>query len=186
MLVVPKEAADSLLAVGEGRRRIRGDFWHAFVTFPRLGEVRAYVRETDRIATDTDKTKIPNGGIRITPISKEIQLTWRKEFVSGQVALAGLELKPETGFRSFAQAIAIEPEVRRKWNDVWFREVSRVIRDWGEVNEILEETWLVPEKERGGAQDRRRRELYEILDRIPVERLLELTVPLAWLIPKKK
>lgn len=187
-LVVPEAHAAEVVAEGP-RTRVRPDFWHAFVGFPIAGEVRAYSPAEDRVLAARDDAPLPIEAIPINPISKDRQLQWRVEFIRALGAENRLteladRLTPEGGFAQFARALDTQPDLRPSWNAAWLSHVTADIRAWGEEHGVDESVWLVAaaQPRAGSSEDVRRRDLLDVLSRIPTEYLEQIEVKLGWLV----
>lgn len=186
ILIAPIEHAASLDREPEKRLTIRPDFWRAFVSFVIVDEARAYDRAHDRVVTGPRET-IPADAVPIDPISPITQLEWRRNFVNSlpNSPLASIQsaLRSQKGFKVFAEALRQYPNLRASWNQLWMNEVSAVIRAWGQRYGIPDEVWF----KSPGVQDREalRARLYEVLDAIPIDNLLEISIPLRWLVEKR-
>lgn len=185
-LIVPADEAEVLTRDEPDRRdRIRPDFWDAFVTFPVPREVRGYDPIADRIVKTSGS--LPPSVKPITPISRETQIQWRKEFIDA----LGTEGNPLTAVRSqlespgslglFSRTLSGYPEMRSRWSDFLARHVRDVIQAWAKENDV-EEVWLVTSHRQIAEDGATRARLYALLDQIPIGKLLELRIPLGWLI----
>lgn len=162
---------------------VRDDFWKAFTVFQRPGERRVYDRIHDLILTEDDrKPQGPN--TLITPISKEQQLTWRKEFV-GTIQdntqpglLSALEARDP--FREFNALLGRNPRQFKAWHSFKVQKVRGIIQAWADLNRIPNETWLVAPKPKLKPQSRA--DLYALLDKLPTERLLDIQIPIGWIL----
>jgi hypothetical protein len=190
LLVVPIGQEEILSQVSpiERPKRIRRDFWDAFIRFPSAAEVRAYDRERDVIVIGL-ASSIPVNATKITPISKEEQLRWRKDFIASlgsDSPLASLSSSlaqaPTQAFAVFSDALKNYPQLRPKWNQFWKDRIAGLIKEWGLLHGISEDIWHVTEAK--GKTDDLRAKLYAVLDSIPIDNLLEIKIPLKWLVDK--
>lgn len=186
-LVAPPDHAEALhLEAPVQRERIRADFWDAFVSFPVPGEVRGYDPAADGIVRSN--AALAEGTKPITPITRETQVRWREEFIDSLEDDSPLrELKGQFtapgGLSLFTKALTATPSLRPRWNDFLVGRVRTVIEEWGARHGIAE-VWLARRGEPRSTEPAVRARLYALLDQIPIERLLELRVPLGWLIRK--
>jgi hypothetical protein len=184
-LIVPLEQGATLeVDEKEHRQRIRPDLWGAFVSFPQTGEVRGYDPIEDKVVSATGL--LPHLK-PITPISRDTQIRWREEFINelgtDQNPLASVrrQLTAPGGLGAFSKAITATPGLRPRWSDFLARRVRGVIEDWAREHGIVNvRLGVEPGQSREETPPRER--LYALLDRIPVEKLLELRIPLGWLI----
>lgn len=194
ILVAPLAQAAELDAAStekrsEQRAHIREDFWKAFVGFPVAGEARAYDPKTDRVLVGSPSA-IPPDSLSITPVSREEQVTWRWEFVEslGTDSPLSSQLKPGVVdgparfMRDFSLAIRRDAKLLERWNGFWLDKVSAYIAGWARPHAISDIVWLrsADQKEDGN----QRAQLYRALDQIPLDHLLELRIPLKWLLTK--
>lgn len=166
---------------------VRLEFWKAFAGFPMDHQIRAYDPVNDRIVVQPPDV-IPEDAILIEPVSREVQLEWRKEFVTSlgpKSPLAPLQdaLDQASGFQRFARTLSAYPEIRGMWNRFWSERVKKAIRGWAEQHGIPEERWLQQRQE--AAREESRARLYSLLDQIPLEYLLDLKIPLRWLLRRE-
>lgn len=185
-LVAPIEQAQELDREPDKRTTIRADFWRAFVNFPIPGEARAYDRTRDVVVIGPPAT-IPPDSVPIKPISLQTQLEWRRRFIDSlgpDSPLAGLQaaLGSSAGLRDFSQLIKRNPDLLAKWNKIWVNEICGVVRAWGQQHDIPDDVWL---SSPAGQQETLRAKLYEVLDTIPIENLLDLRIPLRWLVERR-
>jgi hypothetical protein len=177
--------ASKLIKSASSSPRIREDLWFAFMSFPKPGFRREYNRETDKVLYPPDSA--PRAGIVIESIAREQQIDWRKEF-SGTIDAGVREsllqaLSAPNPFREFSIALKLQPDLLKKWNSFLFSKIHPVISSWAEQNKIPTEVWQLA---RTDGQDSQRRALYRLLDQVPIEELLEITVPLRWFFQGKK
>lgn len=187
-LVAPTSSNEVLAAFAEDKPPIRRDFWRAFVEFPTASAVRLYDPTSDKIRTEP----IDSGaeGIVVEPIPLELQLRWRREFAAEQSgetrdALASITERPgRTAFNDFARYIRDNPNVFRVWNRYQQKQVVDWVERWSQKNGLSDDVW------RGASRSsvnqpttlNRRAEIYNLLDQVPIEDLLQIKVPLEWLL----
>ena len=82
VLLAPTTAGELLAAYAAPLPRLRRDFWRAFIEFPVDTVVRLYDPDEDRIVHVEARAQRP--GIEIEPVSREMQLQWRKTFSEEQ------------------------------------------------------------------------------------------------------
>jgi hypothetical protein len=187
ILVAPHEHAASLYQeeISGKPHRIREDFWKAFVSWPRSGEVRGYIPDLDKVVDGL--TTLPPQAIPIEPISREVLRNWHKQFV----AELGSDLPPRMesilpslenpgGFYEFSRAVRGDPQLHAKWNRFHLSKVLDAIRDWANHHGVTGEPWLQAQTEE--REGDKRAHLYAVLDRIPLESLLKIQIPLGWLV----
>ena len=184
VVVPPGEATEQAAPeAAAGKERIRRDFWRAFISFPVVGTRRVYDRANDRVGYE-EETKPAGPYPIITPFPKEQQLVWRREFAT-KLGETGQELltavNSSNPFREFSIVVRRQPKWAREWNGFLLSKVFPVIQAWASYNNVPNERWLMSETvfRRGPLG---RREIYAILDRVPLEELLQLKVPLGWLL----
>lgn len=187
ILIAPADQAEVLSEeTPPGRERIRSDFWDAFVSFSAPGEVRGYDPSTDTIVKGTQP--LPSGDKPITPVTRDAQVRWREAFIDslGQENNPFAELKSRIagpgGLGVFSKALTQNPALRPRWNDFLVKCVREVISDWGNQHGVSQDVWLAGHGRRPRDEQGARARLYTLLDQIPLERLLELRIPLGWLI----
>jgi len=188
-LVMPKgKASLHRLAVTRQRDRIRREFWFAFLSFPQSGIRRVYDGIGDRIIYEED-TKLVGSNPIIEPFSKEEQLRWRKEFVATLESEPKEQIERALGagnpFREFALTVRRRPQLYQAWNAIVFDKVRSAVEKWAKENSVPEEYWLESDSLGVGARSDRE-EIYELLDRLPLERILDLRIPLRWLLEARK
>jgi len=198
VLLAPITAGDLLSAFAESLPRLRRDFWRAFIEFPVPNTVRLYDQNDDRILhEDAGTTK---QGILIEPISRETQLQWRRTFSEEQsgnlksTLLAALEGTGSGPFNEFARRLRENPSVMRAWNRFVQKLITDHVSAWARANNVPEECWSAGKQTSfngGGGTDGlpskvqnigQRAELYNLFDSVPLEDLLELRVPLGWVL----
>lgn len=181
-----EKALDEAPQSSEIRLRIRNDFWQAFVGFAVPNQIRAYDRATDKVYRGPADT-IPPGALTIPPLKKEDQLSWRRVFVESLGAESPLfnvlpQLTTDGGFKAMADALESFPDLRRRWHSVLVHHVAATIRAWATPHQIPDELWLTQEVAAPVPGEVARKRVYELLDTIPVEQLLELRLPIRWLL----
>jgi hypothetical protein len=198
ILIAPKLQRNSATPSVHRSGRIRPDFWRAFMSYPVAGQVRAYDAANDKIVTAAGADGLPEGAAPIESVPKDQQLEWRREFAKDAPEghwLRELKLEHESGLHAFSDAIRNDP-LRRKWNDFWLEKATQAIRQWAERHNVPERIWVSSDETRsqrpirltaagsaGAAQrDAEREKLYAVLDQISLDHLLEITIPLRWLI----
>jgi hypothetical protein len=187
MLVVPIEEAAVLKEPREEtKERVRSDFWRAFVGFPKAGERRYFDPAQDQVL------EIPESAVQptlpeIIPFTKEEQLGWRREFAE--------KMDPNNPLRERLLASLVAPNQLHEFSsclrsdpgaqNLWYRFLSQKVRagleEWAKKNGLARDLRL-EEGISGDNSEDERRKLYSVLDKIPVDLLLDLTVPLRWLV----
>jgi len=190
VLVVPIEEAARLKEPhGEAKERVRDDFWRAFVGFQKAGERRYYDPIEDQVL------KVPESAAQpalpeIVPFAKEEQLSWRREFAErlGPDNPLTERLLASVGgpnpLHEFSSCLRSEPDAQNSWYRFLSQKVRAGLREWTKKNGLAPDLPLLE----GGSADiseDKRRDLYSILDRIPVDLLLDITIPLRWLVRGK-
>jgi len=197
MLLAPATAGDLLSAYARPLPRLRRDFWRAFIEFPIAGTIRLYDTTEDKIIVEELPTA--RKGVVIDPVSREIQLAWRKAFAQEQPdsvkgpLLGSLEGEGTAIFNEFARRLRENPTVMHAWNRFLQKQITDHVGAWATANEVPEERWCsgtsrsndgpakepMPTKTHSIGQ---RAELYNFLDNLPIEDLLQLRVPLEWVL----
>ena len=109
VLLAPTTAGELLAAYAAPLPRLRRDFWRAFIEFPVDTVVRLYDPDEDRIVHVEARAQRP--GIEIEPVSREMQLQWRKTFSEEQPEtvrvslLAALDAPRIALFNEFARRL---------------------------------------------------------------------------------
>lgn len=170
----------------ELRQRIRSDFWQAFVAFAVPNQIRGYIRELDKVFRGP-ADNIPKDALLIAPIGKEEQLQWRREFVESLGPDSPLSrilptLTIEGGFKALSDSLEAHPDLRRRWHTVLANHVVGVIRAWATPHGIPDQVWLVSEVSRPITPDTTRKRVYELLDTLPIEDLLDVRLPIRSLL----
>jgi hypothetical protein len=197
MLLAPAIAADTLAAYARPLPRLRRDFWRAFIEFPVPSTVRLYDSVEDKIFYES----VPptRNGIKIEPVSRETQIAWRRTFseqqpenVKGSL-LASLDGAGTSIFNEFARRLRENPFVMHAWNHYLQKQITDHVATWAAANGVPEDRWCsgtsrsddraskesVPARVHSIGQ---RSELYNFLDNLPIEDLLQLRVPLEWVL----
>jgi hypothetical protein len=198
VLLAPVTASELLAAYAAPLPRLRRDFWRAFIEFPVEAVVRLYDPEEDRIVHVEAGVQRP--GIEIEPVSREMQVQWRKTFSEEQSEtvrvslLAALDAPRTALFNEFARRLRENPSVARAWNRYLQKQITDHVAAWAAKHGVAEERWLAPshgiqffradgeavsEKPQNVSQ---RAELYNFFDQLPIEDLLQLRVPLEWVL----
>jgi len=159
--------------------------------------VRLYDQNDDKILhEDVGSTK---QGILIEPIPRETQLQWRKTFSEEQpenlkpTLLAALEGTGTAAFNEFARRLRENPSVMRAWNRYVQKLITDHVSEWAATNHVPEDCWSAGKQlsfaGRGteGSASKvqnigQRAELYNLFDSLPLEDLLQLRVPLGWVL----
>lgn len=197
MLLAPATATDTLSAYARPLPRLRRDFWRAFIEFPVPNTIRLYDPLEDKIFYEN----IPptRKGITVEPVSRETQISWRRTFseeqpenVKGSL-LASLEGIGTSIFNEFARRLRENPFVMHAWNRYLQKQITDYVATWAAANGVSEDRWcsgtsrsddrvsraVAPAK---GHSIGQRSELYNFLDNLPIEDLLQLRVPLEWVL----
>jgi hypothetical protein len=196
MLLAPATAGDILSAYARPLPRLRRDFWRAFIEFPIPNTVRLYDPTEDRIFVE--KLPAPRKGIVIESVSRETQVAWRRAFAEEQpesvkgLLLASLDGTGTAIFNEFARRLRENPTVMHAWNRYLQKQITDFVATWAAVNGVSEDRWCsgtsreddgtkepMPTKTHSVGQ---RAELYNFLDNLPIEDLLQLRVPLEWVL----
>lgn len=197
ILLAPVTASELLAAYAGPLPRLRRDFWRAFVEFPVENAVRLYDPAEDKILHEPKGTQ--RQGVPIDPVSRETQLQWRRTFAEEQPEtikgslLAALNGAGTAVFNEFARRLRENPSVTRAWNHYLQKQITDCVATWAKVHGIPEERWLAArriqffrsEGEAVTAKPQnisRRAELYNFFDQLPIEDLLQLRVPLEWVL----
>jgi hypothetical protein len=197
MLLAPATAGDLLSAYARPLPRLRRDFWRAFIEFPIPNTVRMYDTAEDKIYVDPAPSV--RKGIVIDPIPKETQIAWRRSFAEEQpetvkgALLASLEGVGTAVFNEFSRRLRENPTVMHSWNRYLQKQVTDKVAEWAAANGISEDRWCsgTSRADESSAQESmplkthsigQRAELYNFLDSVPIEDLLQLRVPLDWIL----
>jgi len=197
MLLAPATASDLLSAYARPLPRLRRDFWRAFIEFSIPGTIRLYDSAEDRIVAEHSPTA--RKGIVIEPIPRETQIAWRRAFSEEQSEsvrgslLEALDGAGSSVFNEFASRLRENPTLMHAWNRFLQKQITDHVAAWAQANGVLEERWCsgtsgsddgsskepMPLKTHSVGQ---RAELYNFLDNVPIENLLQLRVPLEWVL----
>jgi hypothetical protein len=186
-VVFPKSASVTT-AASQPAIRIQRDIWYAFVSFPVPGTRRSFDPVTHRVAYEDES--IPLGGkVVIEPISVQQQLNWRKEFAASVTGPETEELvKAVTApnpFKDFSRLTRQRPSLGKAWNLFLLKKVLPIVEQWADLNGILREQWLHLNKPKT-QDDAKRRELYQFFDGVPIDDLLNVNIPLRWIVTGSK
>jgi hypothetical protein len=197
-LLAPLTAGEILAAYATSLPRLRRDFWRAFIEFPVEGVVRLYDPEEDKIIHV--EAGSPRSGIEIDAISKDIQVEWRKTFAEEQPEpnreslLSALASHGTGVFVEFARRLRENPAVMRAWNHYLQKQITDHVAAWAAKHKVSEERWVASShniqffradtdvaltKPQNISQ---RAELYNFFDQLAIEDLLQLRVPLEWVL----
>ena len=197
MLLAPSTAGDLLLAYARPLPRLRRDFWRAFIEFPIADTKRLYDKEEDKILVEQLPTT--RKGIVIEPVLRETQIAWRKGFAEEQPdsvkgsLLESLQGAGSAVFNEFARRLRENPSVMQAWNRFLQKQITDHVGAWATANGVSEDRWCsgtsraddgavkeaMPTKTHSIGQ---RAELYNFLDQVSIEDLLQLRVPLEWVL----
>jgi hypothetical protein len=197
MLLAPSGATETLSAYARPLPRLRRDFWRAFIEFPVPSTVRLYDEAEDKILYEDTTTQ--RKGILIEPVSRDTQIQWRRQFAEEQpdnikgALLSALDGFGSSPFNDFARRLRENPAVSKAWNRYLQKLITDQVVAWAAANNIPPERWSggASRTSIGGALaetgDRpqnisQRAELYNLFDSLPIEDLLQLRVPLGWLL----
>jgi hypothetical protein len=197
MLLAPATAGDLLSAYARPLPRLRRDFWRAFIEFPVPNTVRLYDPDEDKIFVDAAPST--RKGIAIEPVSRETQVEWRRNFAQEQPEPVRATLMAALGgagtavFNEFARRLRENPTVMHTWNRYLQKQITDRVAAWAAKNGVSEDRWSsgTPRPLDGSPKEAlptkthsvgHRAELYNLLDSVPIEELLQLRVPLDWLL----
>jgi hypothetical protein len=198
VLLAPVTASELLASYAAPLPRLRRDFWRAFIEFPVENAVRLYDQAEDKIIYEPKGTQ--RQGIVIVPVEKETQIQWRRTFAEEQPEtmrgslLAALDGSGAAVFNEFARRLRENPSVTRSWNHYLQKKITDCVSQWASANEVPEERWLAATRRfqfvrsdgelvTANPQNiSQRSELYNFLDQLPLEDLLQLRVPLEWVL----
>jgi hypothetical protein len=202
ILLAPATATQLLAAYASPLPRLRRDFWRAFIEFPVQNTVRLYDPAEDKILYEDVGTQ--RQGIVIEPVPRETQIQWRRTFSTEQPEavredlLAALQGAGTSVFNKFARRLRESPSVMRAWNRYSQKQITDYVAEWAAANNIPEERWLASSRgiqffgATGEAMSPKpqnisqRAELYNFFDQLPIEDLLELQVPLEWVLKVRR
>ena len=182
-LVTPVEHS-AVLEGADVSERVRPDFWFGFLSFPKPNSVRYFDRRTGKIF-DSSTVSSTSDQIAIPVITRQQQLEWRREFLRNFPNLPNLNkliesLESETAFRDFSENLRGDPGLKRAWNAFLTRKVRDVISPWASQNNVDNSVWM--SSSAGGSLTQRRAQIYELLDQVPFEELINWSVPLKWVL----
>lgn len=198
ILLAPVTATELLAAYASPLPRLRRDFWRAFIEFPVPNTVRLYDPAEDKILHEDVGTQ--RQGIVVNPVPRETQLQWRRTFAEEQPEairidlLTALDGAGAAVFNEFSRRLRENPSVMRAWNRYLQKQITDHVAAWAAANDIPEERWLATSRgiqifrAAGEAAVPRpqnisqRAELYNFFDQLPIEDLLQLRVPLEWVL----
>jgi hypothetical protein len=188
VVIAQKDHPEALNEPDARPPRIRRAFWDAFVRFPVQGEFRGYNPNTDEIVIGASVDAIADA-VPIQPIPKELQLDWRRQFVKELGPDSPLsnyeeEFKPQSGFTLFSHLLSKHSQFRIIWSKVFSGNVNDFISEWAKRYGVLDGIWLESNLEQ--IEDNARAKLYAILDQVSIEELVELQIPLKWLLDSKR
>lgn len=197
VLLAPAIAGDILSAYASPLPRLRRDFWRAFIEFPVPESCRIYDPLEDKIFYE----RIPptRNGMIIEPVSRQDQIAWRQNFAEEQAeptrqglidSLSGIGTSV---FNQFARKLRENPSLMQAWNRYLQKKITDYARSWGISNNVSEQRFLSgissgyerASKEAASVRPHslsQRSELYNFFDHIPIEDLLQLRVPLDWVL----
>jgi hypothetical protein len=198
ILLAPVTATELLAAYATPLPRLRRDFWRAFIEFPIENAVRLYDPDEDKIIHV--QAGAQRAGIVIEPVARESQVQWRRTFSEEQPEpirdnlLAALNGTGTAVFNEFARRLRENPSVMRAWNRYLQKQITDHVATWAAKHGVPEERWLAPShgiqffraddeaalvKPQNVSQ---RGELYNFFDQLPLQDLLQLRVPLEWVL----
>ncbi|MGP0075755.1 MAG: OST-HTH/LOTUS domain-containing protein [Bryobacteraceae bacterium] len=195
ILLAPGTAGELLAAYASPLPRLRRDFWRAFIEFPVPNVIRLYDPDEDKVLHVESGTQRP--GIQIEPAGRDEQVEWRRTFAEEQPEpikdhlLASLSTPGTAMFNEFARRLREHPSVMRAWNRYLQKQITDRVATWAAKHGVADERWIasvrftqldgeiVPAKPQNISQ---RAELYNFFDQLPVDDLLELRVPLDWVL----
>jgi hypothetical protein len=198
VLLAPVTATELLAAYATPLPRLRRDFWRAFIEFPIENAVRLYDPDEDKIIHVQAGSQ--RAGIVIEPVAPASQIQWRRTFSEEQPEsirdglLAALNATGTALFNEFARRLRENPSVMRAWNRYLQKQITDHVATWAAKYGVAEERWLAPshgiqffraDGEAGSAKPQnvsQRGELYNFFDQLPLEDLLQLRVPLEWVL----
>ena len=109
------------------------------------------------------------------------------------VLLAAIEEPGPAAFNEFARRLRENPSLMPIWNRYVQKHVADHVSEWAAKNHVSEECWSAGQQtshkglgNEGSSSKAQnfgpRAELYNFLDRLPIEDLLQLRVPLGWVL----
>lgn len=197
MLLAPSSAAEVLSAYAHPLPRLRRDFWRAFIEFPVPNTVRLYDQAEDKILYEDAATQ--RTGVLVDPVSRDTQIQWRRQFAEEQpddvkgILLSALASTDSFSFNEFARRLRENPLVMHAWNRYLQKLITDHVAAWATEHGIPPERWSAgairtrmdsSERETGPQAQTisQRAELYNFFDSLPLEDLLQLRVPLEWML----
>lgn len=199
MLLAPSSATETLSAYAHPLPRLRRDFWRAFIEFPVPGTVRLYDETEDKILHEDAATE--RKGVSIEPVPRETQIQWRRQFAEEQpdnvkgALLSALSVSGTSNslFNDFARRLRENPPVMQAWNRYLQKLITDQVAAWAIAHNIPPERWcggpsrtringLLAETVSKTQSISQRAELYNFFDSLPIEELLQLRVPLEWVL----
>lgn len=197
VLLAPRTAEDILSAYARPLPRLRRDFWRAFIEFPVMNTVRLYDPQEDKVFYESVPTQ--RKGIPIEPIPRQTQVEWRRNFAEEQSELTrepllgSLAGSGSSVFNQFARRLRENPSLMQAWNRYLQKKITDYVSTWAIANSIPEERWSsgITRTDDGSFKEAalekthsvsQRSELYNFFDNLPIEDLLQLRVPLDWVL----
>lgn len=196
VLLAPATAEDILSAYAAPLPRLRRDFWRAFIEFPISGTSRVYDPLEDKIFYESIPTT--RKGIPIEPVARQDQISWRRSFAEEQADPSRQALLDSLGgtgtsiFNEFARRLRENPPLMQAWNRYLQKKITDYVSDWAVSNGVPKDRWssgtppVYDRTSREAAEKThsvsQRSELYNFFDLLPIEDLLQLRVPLGWVL----
>jgi hypothetical protein len=197
MLLVPSGATEILSAYAHPLPRLRRDFWRAFIEFPVPNTARLYDEAEDKVFYEDAPSQ--KDGIPIEPVSRDIQIQWRRQFAEEQPdstkreLLSALDGSGNAPFNEFARRMRENPAVMKAWNRYFQKLITDHVAAWATTHKIPSDRWSAGATDaysEGGMNQAgpkhqnisQRAELYNFFDSLPIDDLLQLRVPLEWVL----
>ena len=195
ILLAPANSTTLLAAYTSPLPYLRRDFWRAFIEFPVENTVRLYDPKEDKVLHEQVGTL--RQGIEVEPVSREEQLQWRVSFSAEQPEAIRKELQTALEgqragnaiFNEFSRRLRENPSVARAWNQYLQKQITNRVKAWASKNEVPQERWIASARgthiNAGDTKPQnlsQRAELYNLFDQLPIENLLQLRVPLEWVL----
>jgi hypothetical protein len=196
MILAPSSATETLSAFARPLPRLRRDFWRAFIEFPVPNTMRLYDETEDKVVYEAAPTQ--RKGTLIEPIPHDTQIRWRQQFAEEMpedikaTLLTALDGTGRAPFNEFARRLRENPPVMHAWNRYLQKLIVDHVAEWATANNISSERWSAGTDRTGngsimeaGSMPQtlsQRAELYNFLDNLPIEDLLQLRVPLEWVL----
>jgi hypothetical protein len=190
-LVVPGDIFPTLPSaesVEPHKRRIRRDFWFAFVSFDESGTRRVYDREGDRVLYEPVSSPLSPSRVEITPITSEQQLSWRRDYAAqlpperqNEFAQA---LNSDSPFRDFSVVIRRQPDLDSNWKRFWVDKIAPIVEGWATGNNVPLSKVFMDMYDASEQISSSRAELYKLFDTLPLDALLDFKVSLRHLLRK--